>query len=196
MELPGALARRAVLDLQASQLVGQVVTSPVREGDLLLASAIVDDARVPATEKLSFSLPVADAVGGTLQPGERIDVLATYGSGADAWTSFVARGVLLVDSSLPATSMGTADEVTLTVAVSSLRDVQALGHAIRAAEVFVTRSTVTQGATDRAPDAYVPSREEPGPAPDGGPDPVGAGTAGTDRGEAAGTDDHDEGQDG
>lgn len=174
VELPHEVSVRAVRDLQAPQLVGQLVTSPVAGGDLLLASALDDD-RVPATEKLSFSLPAADAVGGALQAGERIDVLATYGSGSDAWTAFVVRGVLLVAVDGGAGDVGTGRDVTLTVAVSSLEDVQALGHAVRAAEVFVTRSTVAEGDTDPAPGAYTPSREQVPPRPDPAAGPVGPG---------------------
>ena len=175
VELPHDVAVRAVQDVQAPQLVGQLVTSPLSAGDLLLASAIVDDDRVPATEKLSFSLPAADAVGGALQAGERIDVLATYGSGTDAWTAFVVRGVLLVGVDGGGSGVGTSDAVTLTVAVSSLEDVQALGHAVRAADVFVTRSTATEGSTDPAPGAFTPSREQTPPRPDPAGDPLGPG---------------------
>jgi hypothetical protein len=178
IDLPDGLAARAVSDLQAPQLSGQLVTSPIQEGDLLLATTIVDDAGVPATEKLSFSLPAADAVGGSLRPGERIDVLATYGSGTDAWTAFVVRGVLLVDHQVVGSGVGASGDVTLTVAVSSLRDVQALGHAVRTADVLVTRSTVGEGADDEVPGAFVPSRDDAGPAPDLGGDPVGEGSPG------------------
>lgn len=178
IDLPDGLAARAVSEIQAPQLSGQLVTSPVRAGDLLLATTIVDDARVPATEKLSFALPATDAVGGSLQPGERIDVVATYGSGTDSWTAFVVRGVLLVDHQVLGTGVGSTGDVTLTVAVSSLRDVQALGHAIRTADVFVTRSTVGEGAEDAAPEAYAPSRDAVGPKPDPAGDPIGAGVAG------------------
>jgi hypothetical protein len=175
MDLPDEVRPRAISEGQAPQLVGMLVTSAIGRGDLLLASSVVDDARVPDTEKLSFALPVADAVGGALEPGERIDILATYGSGADAWTAFVARGVLLVDTSHDAAALGSADEITLTVAVSSLDDVQALGHAIRAAEVFVTRSTVGEGSTESAPGAYRPAPDEDGPQPDPAGDPIGEG---------------------
>lgn len=175
VELPHEVSVRAVRDLQAPQLVGQLVTSPIAGGDLLLASAVVDDDRVPATQKLSFSLPAADAVGGALQAGERIDVLATYGSGPDAWTAFVVRGVLLVAVDGGTGDVGTGREVTLTVAVSALEDVQALGHAVRAAEVFVTRSTVAEGDTDPAPGAFTPSREQAPPRPDPAAGPIGPG---------------------
>jgi Flp pilus assembly protein CpaB len=175
MDLPEEVARQALGPREAEALVGQLVTSPIREGDLLLRSAVVDDARVPSTEKMSFSLPVAEAVGGTLEPGERIDILATYGAGSDAWTAFVARGVLLVNVETDAAALGSAEEVTLTVAISSLTDVQALGHAVRAAEVFVTRSTVGEGSTEPAPGAYRPSPEESGPSPDPAQEQIGEG---------------------
>jgi Flp pilus assembly protein CpaB len=175
MDLPEEVAAQAFGPREAEALVGQLVTSPVREGDLLLRSAVVDDARVPQTEKMSFSLPVAEAVGGNLEPGERIDVLATYGAGSDAWTAFVARGVLLVGVERDAAALGASEEVTLTVAISSLRDVQALGHAVRAAEVFVTRSTVAEGSAERAPGAYRPAPQDTGPSPDPAEEQLGEG---------------------
>lgn len=173
IELPPGVSSRAVSQPQSPQLSGQLVTSPIQAGDLLLATSIVDDARVPATEKLSFSLAASDAVGGSLQAGERIDVLATYGSGTEAWTAFVVRGVLLVDHQSATGGVGANGDVTLTVAVSSLRDVQALAHAIRTAEVVVTRSTVGEGAHEAAPGAFTPTREASGPTPDPASGPVG-----------------------
>ena len=172
LDLPPAQASRAIRDAQAPQLVGRVVVAPIAADELLLASAVVEDHRVPATEAISFSLPAADAVGGALERGERIDVLATYGSGPDAWTAFVLRGVPLVAVGGADGGMGSSGEVTLTVAVSSLADVQALGHAVRTAEVFVTRSTVTEGDRARAPGPYSPSREHEPPAPDPAQDPI------------------------
>jgi hypothetical protein len=175
LDLPDEIAAQAFGPGEAEALVGQLVTSPISSGDLLLRSAVVDDARVPETEKMSFSLPAAEAVGGTLTEGERIDILATYGTGSDAWTAFVARGVLLVGVDRDAAALGSAEEVTLTVAISSLTDVQALGHAVRAAEVFVTRSTVAEGSTEPAPGAYRPSPEDGGPAPDPSGEQIGEG---------------------
>lgn len=176
IDLPDGVRARAVREAQASQLVGRVVAAPVERDDPLLATAVVDDAGAPGAEKLSFSLPAADAVGGTLDPGQRIDVLATYGSGAEAWTAFVARGVLVVDVTTPGDGMAAGDEVTLTVAVSTLEDVQALGHAVRTAEVLVTRSTATTGDTAPAPPPYAPSRDAAPPEPD----PLDAGARGGD----------------
>jgi hypothetical protein len=53
--------------------------------------------------------------------------------------------------------------------VSALVDVQALGHAITAAEVLVTRSTARAGDDVPAPGAYRPAPAEQGPRPDPAP---------------------------
>ncbi|MCA1783837.1 MAG: hypothetical protein LC679_17190, partial [Intrasporangiaceae bacterium] len=113
---------------------------------------------------MSFSVPRADAVAGGLVPGERIDVLATYTLSGESFTAFIVRGVPLVGSEAGTGSGG--GSVTLTVAVSNLEDVQALGHAVNTASVFVTRSTASGQDADRAPGAFVPSADAPGPLPD------------------------------
>jgi hypothetical protein len=128
--------------------------------------------------KLSFPIDRADALAGTLRPGERIDVLATYGAGETAYTAYVVRGVPLLavsgDAAGSGLGGGNAGPLTLTVAVTAAEDVQALAHAVATAGLVVTRSTVGEGDTSTTPGPYVPSRDRPGPAPDPAGGPVGA----------------------
>lgn len=145
-------------------LVGQVVIVAMERGDLLQRSAILEAGGVGDAQVMSFAVPRADAVAGGLVPGERIDVLATYTLDGETFTAFIVRGVPLVGSETGTGSGG--GSVTLTVAVSSLENVQALGHAVNTASVFVTRSTASSQDDERAPGAFVPSPEAPGPLPD------------------------------
>lgn len=170
---PGTVARRAVSEAQLPQLVGRITLVPIAVDDLLLATSIAHDGGVVGAEKLSFSLPAARALGGQLVRGERVDLVATYADQQEgSYTAFVVRGALVLDVAEVAGTLGGGD-VVLTIALASMRDVQAVVHAINTAEVTVTRSTVGEGRTDQAPDAYQPSITEPGPHPDGAPDPVG-----------------------
>lgn len=156
--------RRVFLVDELDSLVGQVVIVALERGDLLQRSAVLEAGGVGDAQVLSFSLPRSDAVGGDLVPGERIDVLATYSLSGETFTAFIVRGVPLVGVEAGTGSGG--GSVTLTVAVSSLTDVQALGHAVNTASVFVTRSTAAAQDADRAPGAFVPSPDAPGPLPD------------------------------
>lgn len=178
LDVPAEVAAGLVPATEVEQLVGRVVVAPLRSGDLLTRSHVLGAEDVPAAQTLSFSLPRWSAVGGALQPGERIDVLATQGSGVEAYTAFVARGIpVLAVSAAGGGPLDGAGEVTLTVAVTALEDVQALAHAVATAELLVTRS-VADAADDPAPGAYraEPTLEGPRPDPAGSP----AGGAGSD----------------
>lgn len=167
LELPSELAARAVPDSGVDDLVGQVVVTPLQPGDLLTRTQLVEDGGVDGAQTLSFSLPRAAAVAGALRPGERVDVLATFGTGDGAYTAYVVRGIpLLRVASADGGPLGESTDLTLTVAVSALREVQALGHAVNTAEVFVTRSTATPAVDDPAPGAFRATPEEIGPRPD------------------------------
>lgn len=171
VDLHPEIAARAIPIEEADGLVGTVLISPFEPGDLLHRTDIVRDGGVPEAQTLSFSLPASDAVAGTLRAGERIDVLATYGQGDTAYTAYVVRGVpvIRVAGGAGGGIGGGGEDVSLTVAVTSLADVQALGHAVNTASVFVTRSA----AEGETPGAYQPSRDDAGPAPDPAADPVG-----------------------
>ena len=167
LDLSDEVAARVVPASAVDGLVGQVVVTPLQPGDLLTRTQVVDDGGAEGAQTLSFSLPRTAAVAGALRPGERIDVLATFGSGDGAYTAYVVRGVPLLGVTAPdGGALGGGSELTLTVAVSALRDVQALGHAVNTAEVFVTRSTASPEVDDPAPGAFRPSPEDVGPRPD------------------------------
>jgi hypothetical protein len=198
MDLPPEVAVGVVLGTEVEQLVGQIVLAPLQPGDLLARTHVVGGGGVAEAETLSFALPRRAAVAGSLRPGDRIDVLATYGSGEGAYTAYVVRGVPLLRVAAPdGGPLGDASEVLLTVAVSALEDVQALGHAVTAADLLVTRSTARAGDGDLAPGAYRPELADTGPRPD--PTPwSGAGVPDRDdtSSDADNGGDEDDGQDG
>jgi hypothetical protein len=167
LELSSEVAARAIPASGVDALVGQIVVTPLEPGDLLSRTQLIDDEGVDGAQTLSFALPRTAAVGGELRPGERIDVLATFGSGDRAYTAYIVRGIpLLRVAAADGGPLGDSPDLTLTVAVSALREVQALGHAVNTAEVFVTRSTATPEADDPAPGAFRATPEEVGPRPD------------------------------
>lgn len=167
LDLSDEVAARVVPASAVDSLIGQVVVTPLQPGDLLTRTQLVDDGGAEGAQTLSFSLPRTAAVAGALRPGERVDVLATFGSGDAAYTAYVVRGVPLLGVTAPdGGPLGGSSEMTMTVAVSALRDVQALGHAVNTADVFVTRSTATPEGDDPAPGAFQPTPEDVGPRPD------------------------------
>ena len=167
LELHGDVADRLVPAADVDGLVGRVVVAPLQPGDLLSASQVVADGGADGAHSLSFALPRTAAVGGALQPGDRIDVLGTFGSGDSAYTSFVVRAVPLLRLTAPdGGTLGASSDLTLTVAVTDPGDVQALGHAVNTATVFVVRSTAGPDDRDAAPGAYRSEPSDQGPLPE------------------------------
>ncbi len=157
LDLADPVSQRAVREQDLPALVGRTVVVPLASGELVQRSALADGAAGGTDHVLSFALPSSSAVGGNLAAGQTIDVVATSGRGGTARTGYVVRAVSLI----AVESVGGGSSVLLTVALSSVEEVQILGHAVNTAEVFVVRAP-TDG-----------DRSIPDPVVDG--DPQGAG---------------------
>ncbi|MFP4636343.1 MAG: RcpC/CpaB family pilus assembly protein [Nitriliruptoraceae bacterium] len=169
VDLAEPLRGRALAADELDALVGRTLLAPLQRGDLLTRTHLLDDAGAAPAQTLSFPIATSDAVAGALRPGERVDVVATYGSGDRAYTAYVVRGVpLLRTSGGDGAAVGgeaVGSQLTLTVAVTDPEDVQRLSHAVNTAQLLVTRSPATPGGR-AAPGAYRPRAAEPGPTPD------------------------------
>jgi len=161
LDLSGVVAERLIRSEELSSLIGQAVVSPLQPGDPLTRTQLLDDGGLEDGHSLSFALPRPAALAGELRPGERIDVLATYGSGAEAYTTYVVRAVPLVRVAAPdGGALGSSADLTLTIVVPGTTEVQAVGHAVHSADVFIARSTVRSEGAAALPDDF-----RPGPAP-------------------------------
>jgi Flp pilus assembly protein CpaB len=137
VDLPGSLAERAFDDV--APVLGQRTVAPLIEGELVQRSAIVVPEDTSGGRQISFAIDVADALAGTLEEGEAVDLLVTYGSGGDSSTEVVAAGATV--AALPADD---GDDVGgQTVVLLSLppgTDVLALTNAIRQGSLTIVRS--------------------------------------------------------
>lgn len=160
MDLPAPLRSRSYRD--ASQLVGAVVIGPVSKGELVQSSDVLSHPEGPPGRQISFPIESARAVDGQLRRGEFVDVLATYGSGADGYTVVVVQGARVADRSDSQGSLsGSGDEV-VTLAVPEASDALAVAHAVNAGAVTLVRAGgPASGAVSRSPSTYT----SPGAAP-------------------------------
>jgi Flp pilus assembly protein CpaB len=160
VDLPGGLAGRAFEEV--APVLGQRTVAPLTEGELVQRSAIVVPEDAAGGRQISFAIDVADALAGTLEEGEVVDLLVTYGSGGDSSTEVVAAGATV--AALP---VDDGDDVGgQTVVLLSLpegTDVLALTNAIRQGSLTVVRSVgAPLGVGDRfEPDAPTPTTAEP-----------------------------------
>ncbi len=161
MSLDQTVAAAAFVDVD--ELASATLVGPVEAGELLQQSAVITmteagSSQPRLTQQLSFELARSRAVDGRLEPGELVDMLATYGTGADAHTSVVLRDaqVVAVDRD-GGGSLDLADAVTVTLGLDSDLAVLKATHALDTASVTLVRST---GET----------QDPPGPDGYGGPE--------------------------
>ena len=153
LDLPAAQAAGTFAD--TSDLVGGALRGPVRSGSVL-TDALVEHRRAAgaapaettAYREVSVALPAANAVDGSLRPGDRVDVVAT-----DDDASFV-----LVDRALVVASSGGdrspslgGGDIRVTLALSDAAQALAVAHGAAAAKLTLVRSTRT---ADVLPETY------------------------------------------
>lgn len=149
MDLPALLRARSYRD--ASQLVGAVVIGPVSKGELLQASDVLAQRDGGGDRQISFPIDPARAVDGRLRPGEFVDVLATYGTGADGYTVVVVRGARVADRSAAGGSLADGDDDVVTLAVAGPSDTLAVAHAVNAGAVTLVRTAGPPAGADAGP---------------------------------------------
>ena len=163
VDLPGGVLD--TLFVAPGDLDGAVALTPL---DLDQAIARSSVRRGPTTEAgpshdLAFALDRDRALNGRIQPGERVDLVATFGAGADARTEVVVRDVRVVALDAPASaSVATSAKVTITLAFRSEADVLRAANALEVAKV-----TLSRGATptaDVSPDDERPVTETSAPS--------------------------------
>ena len=138
MELAPALRARVFSSPQP--LVGATLIAPLGPGELVQSSAVVARKGDIASRELSFTLERGRVSSGIKQ-GERVDLLATYGTGSDAYTVVVVRQSLLVAVERARTSAGDNGPANVTVAVDDPTDAMALAHAIQLGKITLVRAT-------------------------------------------------------
>jgi hypothetical protein len=147
--LPVPMQPRVFAAKDAAVLSGAVTVAPIAAGELVEASDVVraqGGGRLIANEQLSLALSVDRAVAGTLQAGERVDVLATYGAGTDACTIAVVRRALLLEAATQDSGVQGAGAV-LVLGLDRPEQSAAVVDAMNNAKIVVVRTTAAEGET-------------------------------------------------
>lgn len=167
MHLPDPLSQTTYQD--PDQVVGTVALAPIREGQLLQQGMLAATTEQRLHE-VSFSVPSDRAFAGSdpLQPGEHIDVIATYSAGQRDFSRDVVRGALVLAVGAPGSDgLASRDRQRITVGLADPEEVVALTHALEAAAVSIVR--VRAFDTSREPYRhYDPPPAEGEGASDGG----------------------------
>lgn len=160
LDLSDALAGRAFTS--ETSLDGATTLGPVAGGELLQAGSLIRS-RGGSGRELSIPVDPARAVAGTLRPGERVDLVATFGSGTSSSTETVLHDALVIDSQRGGSSLSSSGNVVLTLAVETEAEQVAVAHALNDGELLVVRSPA-QDSDPSAP-ASTTGAETPAVAP-------------------------------
>jgi len=157
MDLPSILRAKVYRD--PSQLLGALVIGPVSRGELVQSSNVLSKDQSPLDRQISFPIDSARAVSGQLRRGELVDVLVTYGTGADGYTAAVVQGARVADRSVTRGSLSDRGSEVITLAVASAADTLAVAHAVSAGTVILVRAGapgVEAAGQPTAPPTYQP----------------------------------------
>lgn len=153
IDLPPAQAAGA--HTAPGPLVGGIATQALGAGQIVHRTDVRQSVGYTAPEEVSFPVAASRALGASLQAGERVDVLATYGSGTDAYTVTVVRDALVISHGQAAGIAG-SDTLDVRLGVDGPDSALALAHAVTVAELFLVRSP--EGG-EPSTDVYRPSGE-------------------------------------
>lgn len=155
-----------------SDLDGAVALAPMQPDEVITRSAVRQAGRASdgaSLREFSFALERERVLDGRLQRGELVDLVATYGSGTDAYTTVVAHQVRVLDASASGTgTVGSNGKITLTIGLESDHHVLVATHALEIAKVNVVRAAPPDEprgdpgpSTPPGPDRYQPPMAEP-----------------------------------
>lgn len=139
MELPARARARAFG--RVADLVGTTLLAPLAQGELFQASSVA--ATPPGGAARTVSFPVDRGRLGRIKQGERVDVVATYGTGTEAYTAVVLREALVTEIDRGGSSLGDSGSTIITVALDDPADELAMAHALQLAKLTVV---VTSGS--------------------------------------------------
>jgi len=124
-------------------LNGSVALAPIEKGELVQRSAILTDGTLDSSRQFSFPVDRERALNGDLRTGERVDVLATYGTGNDSTTTVLARDARVTRSTEAKTgSLGSTGKLIVTLALPSADQLLDAVHAAQVASLTIVRSTL------------------------------------------------------
>lgn len=142
-----------------AELEGAVSLAPMRANDLVQRSQIATTTQSAPepVEEFSFAIDRERALNGSIRRGETVDVLATFGTGTEAYTAVVSRNSSVSDiADTGQSTIGSGKRIILTLALKSPDELIALAHASQVASLTIIRTTGADGFVS-GPDRYQPA---------------------------------------
>jgi pilus assembly protein CpaB len=156
----GAVVAAIVTASQEQSVVGRRLAIPVAAGEPLPRSALAASSASPAA--FTLAVAVAHALGGQLQPGDRVSVLATFSNATgSATTQALARNLVVLAVGRPR-SIGDPNQssIPVTVALPDPRLASRLALANSTAKIDLLRDS-SRSASQSIPGAQTPAGSTP-----------------------------------
>ncbi len=135
----------------ASRYINQIAVAPMQRGDVLRRSDLRSAADTHRQRSISFSMEAADAVGGDLSAGDRIDVIGVTHDGVRSGYVVLDAALLAVSNPQSSGPLRSSDHhVTLTISVESDAALR-LVAAQTGGKVVVVKATGATPAHDLVP---------------------------------------------
>jgi Flp pilus assembly protein CpaB len=138
LEAPGSVAEQAFAT--PDLVVGQRTVAPLQTGELVQRSAVVVPEGGEGGRQVSFAIEAADALAGTLEEGEVVDLLATFGASASTSATEVVAECAVV-ARLTEGEGASSGELVVLVTLPRSADVLAVTDAIRQGALTIVRSS-------------------------------------------------------
>ena len=139
------------------QVIGAVALAPMNAGQLVQQADVAlptkADGQALVGHELTFPVE-RDRVPQNLRRGERVAVLATYGTGSEARTTTTAQQAVVLSFETDGDTIGTKRSARLTVLLSDPSMVIETAHASQAADITIVRTTQAETAL---PNGFRPS---------------------------------------
>jgi Flp pilus assembly protein CpaB len=135
LDLPAELADHTAPG--TARLVGQVLTGPVANGEVVQTGELLPADQVPTFRELTIEVDAAQLRA--LTPGDTADILVTIGTGESSRTEIVASGARILQFPKSSPALDTKPSVTL--GLPSFDTVYRVVEASHAGAVTLVRST-------------------------------------------------------
>lgn len=131
-------------------LVDATAAGPIGAGELIQAGAVTPAESPTSERELTFPVSVTWAAGGHLEPGDRMDLYATYGDGGSSRTRRVLTDVKVRRIETAAGDrFGDSGRQTITIGLERDVPVAMVVNAVQSADLTIARVT---GRAAAAPD--------------------------------------------
>ncbi len=119
---------------------GATLGRAVRAGELIPAQSIAADGSLPSARSMTIPVTPEHAVGGALRPGDRVDVFATFGEGAESARTRLLVGDVEILEVLTGGGLVGGEESLIGVTVSvTPQQAARLAFAVRSGEIDLAR---------------------------------------------------------